>query len=274
MLDRGCDAASDARLRRRLPHRRATSARSRRIAGLAAERARAAAGRGGRGGGGRAAGGASPPAWRRSAPRPGDDGRRGRRLPRRRVRARLRRTPSTRARPRRSPPARGSGVEVVVVNPAYVLGVPVDPHPAGRDLDPRDRELPARPAARGGRRGTNIVDVEDVAAGHLLAAESGKPGERYILGGVNLRWVEVIDRIAAAVGGRTGRSWSCRVEAGTFARVQADAAACRRRSRPRAFAADGAELALLVAQGASGAALQERGRSRRRSRGRSTGTTS
>jgi dihydroflavonol-4-reductase len=42
----------------------------------------------------------------------------------------------------------------------------------------------------------NFVDVEDVAAGELLAAEHGKPGERYILGGVNLRWAELIDRVA------------------------------------------------------------------------------
>jgi nucleoside-diphosphate-sugar epimerase len=43
---------------------------------------------------------------------------------------------------------------------------------------------------------TNIVDVEDVAKGHLLAAERGKPGERYILGGYNVAWTELIDRLA------------------------------------------------------------------------------
>ena len=34
--------------------------------------------------------------------------------------------------------------------------------------------------------GNNYVDVRDVAAGHLLAAEHGRAGERYILGGTNL----------------------------------------------------------------------------------------
>src|SRR5439155_1366243 len=43
---------------------------------------------------------------------------------------------------------------------------------------------------------TNVVDVLDVAHGHLLAAEKGKPGERYILGGYNLTWVDLIDRLA------------------------------------------------------------------------------
>ena len=84
------------------------------------------------------------------------------------------------------------GVEVVAVNPAYVLGVPVN------------RALPGETSTRivgNYLRGrlpaivdayTNIVDVEDVADGHLLAAESGRPGERYILGGENLRWSEVM----------------------------------------------------------------------------------
>jgi dihydroflavonol-4-reductase len=47
---------------------------------------------------------------------------------------------------------------------------------------------------------TNIVDVEDVAQGHLLAARKGKAGERYILGGDNQRWSEVIERIAKQSG--------------------------------------------------------------------------
>jgi dihydroflavonol-4-reductase len=39
-----------------------------------------------------------------------------------------------------------------------------------------------------------------VAAGHLLAAKRGKPGERYVLGGYNLAWTELIDRLAAQSG--------------------------------------------------------------------------
>jgi dihydroflavonol-4-reductase len=46
----------------------------------------------------------------------------------------------------------------------------------------------------------NFVDVEDVADGHLLAADQGQPGERYILGGENGTWPGLIDRIAELSG--------------------------------------------------------------------------
>jgi dihydroflavonol-4-reductase len=92
------------------------------------------------------------------------------------------------------------GVEVVVVNPSYVLGVPVDRAQPGETSTRTVANylLGRLPAVVDGA--TNIVDVEDVAAGHLLAAERGQPGERYILGGYNVTWVELIDRIAAQSG--------------------------------------------------------------------------
>jgi dihydroflavonol-4-reductase len=92
------------------------------------------------------------------------------------------------------------GVEVISVDPSYVLGVPVDRSRPGETSTRlvANYLLGRLPAVVDG--GTNIVDVEDVAAGHLLAAEKGRPGERYILGGVNLSWVEVIDRIAKLSG--------------------------------------------------------------------------
>lgn len=88
------------------------------------------------------------------------------------------------------------GIELVVVNPAYALGVPVDSSDVranssriiGNYLRGR---LPAVIAAP-----MNFVDVEDAAAGHLLAADRGRPGERYILGGTNTTWPALIDRIA------------------------------------------------------------------------------
>jgi dihydroflavonol-4-reductase len=48
----------------------------------------------------------------------------------------------------------------------------------------------------------NFADVEDAARGHLLAADDGKAGERYILGGVNLSWPELIEHVAEVSGYR------------------------------------------------------------------------
>jgi len=53
----------------------------------------------------------------------------------------------------------------------------------------------------------NLVDVRDVAAGMLLAAEHGRPGERYILGGENMRLREVAT-LLGRMGGRETRMWS------------------------------------------------------------------
>jgi dihydroflavonol-4-reductase len=88
------------------------------------------------------------------------------------------------------------GVEVVVVNPAYVLGVPVNRDQTGENSTRtvgnylRGR-LPAVIDAP-----MNFVDVEAVADGHLLAAERGRAGQRYILGGENLTWPGLVDRLA------------------------------------------------------------------------------
>src|SRR3989442_7283815 len=48
--------------------------------------------------------------------------------------------------------------------------------------------------------GLNRVDVEDVAKGHLLAAERGRPGERYILGCENLTLAQILQKLARLKG--------------------------------------------------------------------------
>lgn len=73
------------------------------------------------------------------------------------------------------------GLAVVCVNPAYVLG-PGDIYLSSTQLVRRFL-LGRIPAYVDG--GLNVVDVRDVAAGHLLADEKGTPGERYILGNRN-----------------------------------------------------------------------------------------
>jgi len=50
--------------------------------------------------------------------------------------------------------------------------------------------------------GLNLVDARDVALGHVLAAERGRAGERYILGCENLTLKQILDRLAAITGKR------------------------------------------------------------------------
>ena len=48
--------------------------------------------------------------------------------------------------------------------------------------------------------GVNVVDIEDVARGMVLAMSKGRTGERYILGGENLSWAEVFRHLAQVAG--------------------------------------------------------------------------
>ena len=95
-----------------------------------------------------------------------------------------------------------SGVEVVIVNPSYVFGVPVDRSAPG-ETSTRiiGNYMRGRlPALVDGA--TNVVDVRDVAKGHLLAAEHGMPGERYVLGGHDVGWAQLFARVAELSGVR------------------------------------------------------------------------
>jgi dihydroflavonol-4-reductase len=97
------------------------------------------------------------------------------------------------------------GHEVVVVNPTAVVG-PGDrrPTPTGRMIDD---VVAGRIRAYTPGMGLNVVAVEDVADGHLLAAEHGRPGRRYILGGEDLPLREVFAIVARAAG-RTPPRWA------------------------------------------------------------------
>ena len=53
--------------------------------------------------------------------------------------------------------------------------------------------------------GLNLVHVDDVAAGHLAAAEKGQVGERYILGGENMSLAQILGAVARASGTRAPR---------------------------------------------------------------------
>jgi dihydroflavonol-4-reductase len=94
------------------------------------------------------------------------------------------------------------GVEVVIVNPSYVFGVPVEETAPGETSTRMiGNYLRGRlPAIVDGE--TNVVDVRDVAKGHLRAAERGRTGERYVLGGHDTRWVDLFERVAELSGVR------------------------------------------------------------------------
>ena len=96
--------------------------------------------------------------------------------------------------------AAASGVDVVVVNPTTPVG-PGDhrPTPTGKMVAD---VAGGRARAYLAGSALNIVAVEDVARGHLLAFEHGRAGQRYLLGGENLSMREIFGTICDAVGRR------------------------------------------------------------------------
>jgi len=84
--------------------------------------------------------------------------------------------------------AAASGLPVVIVNPSTPVGPrDIKPTPTGRIIvDFLSRRMPAYIDT-----GLNLIDVDDVARGLLLAADRGRIGERYILGHRNLTLGEI-----------------------------------------------------------------------------------
>ena len=95
------------------------------------------------------------------------------------------------------------GLPLVVVNPTAPMGPwDVKPTPTGKVvLDFLRGKIPAYVDT-----GMNLVDVEDVAVGHILALEKGKVGQRYLLGNLNVTLKELLD-ILADMGGRSPPRW-------------------------------------------------------------------
>jgi dihydroflavonol-4-reductase len=89
------------------------------------------------------------------------------------------------------------GLPVVLVSPSTPVGEgDVKPTPTGQIiLDFLNRRLPAYVDT-----GLNLIDVRDVAAGHLLAADKGRLGENYILANANLTLKEMLDLLARLTG--------------------------------------------------------------------------
>src|SRR6202035_1106573 len=96
-----------------------------------------------------------------------------------------------------------AGLPVVIVNPTTPGGPGHwKPTPTGKIVvDFLNGRMPGYVDT-----GLNCVPVEDCAAGHLHAAERGRVGERYILGGRNLTLKQMLDMLAVA-SGRPAPRW-------------------------------------------------------------------
>lgn len=91
------------------------------------------------------------------------------------------------------------GLDVVIVNPSTPVGeLDIKPTPTGQIIvDFLNRRMPATVDT-----GMNFIDVRDVAQGHLLAAERGRTGRKYILGHANLSLRDLLQVLADLTGQR------------------------------------------------------------------------
>ena len=89
------------------------------------------------------------------------------------------------------------GLPVVMVNPTLVIGInDIKPTPSGQMIiDVVNQKMPGYIDG-----GINIIDVEDVARGHIHAAQKGRVGERYLLGNRNLTVHDYLKLIADIAG--------------------------------------------------------------------------
>lgn len=89
------------------------------------------------------------------------------------------------------------GLPVVIVNPTLVIGInDLKPTPSGQMIiDVVKQKMPGYIDG-----GVNIIDVEDVARGHILAAKTGKVGDRYLLGNRNITIHDYLKLIAKIAG--------------------------------------------------------------------------
>jgi dihydroflavonol-4-reductase len=94
---------------------------------------------------------------------------------------------------------REEGLPAVIVNPSTPVGpCDIKPTPTGRVIvEAANGRMPAYLDT-----GLNVVHVDDVATGHLLALDKGRIGERYILGGDNLSLADILGVIARLAGRR------------------------------------------------------------------------
>ncbi len=89
------------------------------------------------------------------------------------------------------------GQDIVIVNPSTPIGaLDLKPTPTGEIIVRfLQRKMPFYVDT-----GLNLIDVEDVAWGHILALEKGKTGDRYILGNQNLTFAQLLAKLETITG--------------------------------------------------------------------------
>jgi dihydroflavonol-4-reductase len=94
------------------------------------------------------------------------------------------------------------GLPAVIVNPSTPVGPrDIKPTPTGRMIvDAASGRMPAYVDC-----GLNLVHVDDVARGHLLALDHGRIGERYVLGAVNMTLKDILVELSAITGQKPPR---------------------------------------------------------------------
>ena len=89
------------------------------------------------------------------------------------------------------------GQDIVIVNPSTPIGAyDLKPTPTGEIIVRfLQRKMPFYVDT-----GLNLIDVQDVAWGHILALKKGKTGDRYILGNQNVTFAQLLDKLAKITG--------------------------------------------------------------------------
>jgi dihydroflavonol-4-reductase len=146
------------------------------------------------------------------------------------------------------------GLPVVIVNPSTPVGeLDVKPTPTGSlVVDFLNRRMPAYV-----NTGLNLIDVRDVAEGHLLAAERGRPGERYILGHRNMTLREVLQALGRVA--RLPAPWLRLPHFVPLALAALEAPWARRAGRPPRIPLDGVRMSRRTMYVDAGKAVRELG---------------
>lgn len=100
-------------------------------------------------------------------------------------------------------PLQAQGAPVIIVQPGVVTG-PADPSPHILQVEFYLNRLPI---GFGANSGTTWAHVDDIAEGHILAAERGKVGESYILAGPAMTWKQSAEMWATITGIPPPKLW-------------------------------------------------------------------